>query len=232
MNKRNNSFFRLTIFLLVIFSCISQKGIAWEENNSDAEHQGVIEVLKNYDIFPQGRIGNALYKEKKLLFSIENIILEDILPIESGGIIYKGVDSAGNVKLGYKGEDTFEPVTPSYYRLITKEKKRKLYRITPNGKIQDLLPYSNTASGIVEGGKGQGAFYHIVKGEEFVNEEDGKTYYKYFFKVHYIYPNRVKVQSLPGNFEDVKLRIKLRWIAQYSLSVEFSDGSSQTIQIP
>jgi hypothetical protein len=148
------------------------------------------------------------------------------------GYIYFGVNELDEGVLGYVGPDTteFTEIEGKYYALVTSEGKRRLYRISSKNEIQDLLPRSNTASGLVYNKVNKAAFFHITRGET-VETEDGRQRYLYTFKIHIVKDGIDKITHLPETVSDFRSRLRMKWINGNTLQYSLSNNQKETIVI-
>ncbi len=220
---------RFLIFCIGLL--FSLTALAQSEEKSQNSINGIKEIGTGFQVFPEGKLGNALYKEGKKVVSREDLILQAIAEAPDG-FVYCGTNESEELVLGYTGSNTtvFNALDGGYYELIAKSGKRKLYRLTAEHEIQNLLPRSNTAGGLVYNQEDKAAFYHITKGET-VEAENGKLRYQYTFRIHIVRDNDPRVIHLPETISDFKSKLTLNWIDRNTLQFTLSDNQKETVFI-
>lgn len=147
-----------------IFTLANPAG-AVEIFSRDADHRGVIEFAP-YQIYPENRIGNGIYLEKKLLDSHPQRVILNIVNIkdtDSHVYLYRGFKGVLGLDIvkNNTGEDVrFWQVDPEFYQYSNRTSgTRRVFRIFED-KIMPLLPNLRTGSGVTPS-KTHVAFYHI-----------------------------------------------------------------------
>ena len=220
------------VSLIIAFSLLfSVTALAQTDEKSQNSSNGIKEIGAGFQVFPEGKLGNTLYKEGKKIISRKDLILRAVTDAPEG-FVYYGTNEAGENILGYVGSNTtvFSALEGGYYELSAESGKRKLYRLMAGNKIQNLLPTSNTATGLVYNQVDKAAFYHITKGET-VEAEDGKLRYQYTFRLHVVRNNEPGIIHLPETVSDFKPKLKLNWIDQNTLQLTLSNNQKETIII-
>lgn len=226
-------FRRLLLINIIFYLALGFPLFAQEVDNSFKFKDGIIRLDEQFIIFPAGKMGNSLYRDREHLVSDPDLELFDIKK-SLDGYVYVGRTTADTYKLGYIGnseesDGRLRTYSGGYYQLRV-DSYRKLYRINNQQKIQDLLPRSRTANGLVVSPAGTGAFYHISKGES-VEDEDGKVRHRVTFKIHIIKPETLERIDLAGGVEDYSYRLKLQWVDENTLQYKLSDGQIHQIDI-
>ncbi len=226
MLKRIKFIVPTMISLLFAFALLAQTS-----EKSENDNDGIKEIKPGFQVFPDGKMGNTLYADKKKLVTREDLILRDVVEAPEG-YVYYGVNELDEGVLGYTGSETteFSEIEGGFFTLVTAEGKRRLYRINPNNKIQDLLPRSNTASGLVYNNADKAAFFHITKGET-IETDDGRQRYQYTFKIHIVKDGVDKVTHLPETVSDFRSRLRMKWINRDTLQYTLSNDQKETIVI-
>lgn len=209
-----------------LYLCALAQTIEKSENIND----GIKELGSGFQVFPVNKPGNTLYKDKKKIISRENLILKDI--VESpDGYVYYGVSEQGEDQLGYVGApgSRFEKIDGEFYSLVAENGKKKLYWINGDEQIQNLLPTSNTATGLVYNKEEKAAFYHITKGETIETEEGVR--FQYTFRIHVLKMDTGRVVDLPETVSDFRSRLVLNWADRNTLEYTLSTGRKESIVI-
>ena len=226
MLKRIKFIVPTVISLLFAFAILAQTAEKSENNNN-----GIKEIKPGFQVFPDGKLGNTLYANKKKLVTREDLILRDVVEAPEGHVYY-GVNELDEGVLGYAGSETteFTELEGGFYALVTSEGKRRLYRISSKNVIQDLLPRSNTANGLVYNKVNKAAFFHITKGET-IETDDGRQRYQYTFKIHIVKDGIDTVTHLPETVSDFRSRLRMKWINRNTLQYTLSNDQKETIVI-
>jgi hypothetical protein len=216
----------LVVSLMFVVTLLAQTAEK-SENNSN----GIKEIRPGFQVFPEGKLGNTLYYQKKKLVSREDLVLQDVEEAPDG-YVYYGTNQTDEGVLGYVGSETvvFTKLNGGYYQLVTQTAKKRLYRVSRAKEIQNLLPRSNTASGLVYNNINKAAFFHITKGEN-VETEDGKERYQCTFKLHIVKDGDNRIITLPDAIIDFQSTLKLNWIDQNTLQYTLSNGQKETIVV-
>jgi hypothetical protein len=194
---------------------------------------GILVINDGFQIFPKQKPGNSLYLNNKQLISIDDLILENAIAIAEG-YIYQGTDLQNNLQLGFVGHsDTqFIGLGNGFYQLIVNNgAKRKLYWVSQEKDIIDLLPRYNTATGLVFNQVNKAVFFHISKGET-VETADGRQRYQYTFRLHLVDTETGNVQLLPAIITDYRFPLRLSWFDENTIQYALSDGTRENIRIP
>lgn len=230
--KKPSFFFQYLITLVFLFSLFTPGTYAEEKEKSSLDKSGILELRGEYKIFPYNKPGNTVYYKEKKLISKENISIQDIIEVAEG-IVYLGIDEAGEMVLSFAGdpEVEFELLEGGFYRL--KDRKNglsKLFRVDLNGQIKDLLPKSKTASGLAYNGKNKAAFFHIAKGE-LIEFEDGRSRYQYTFRIHIVRAGSSIIRTLQEPVKDFSIKLSLRWKNPNTLHVVLGNGEKKVYHL-
>ena len=205
----------------------------------DTEHRGVIEFAP-YQIYPENRIGNGIYLEKKLLDSHPQRVILNIVNIKDTDnhvYIYRGFDGVLGldiVKNNTREDVRFWQVDPEFYQYSNRTSgTRRVFRIFED-KIIPLLPNLRTGSGVTTS-KTHAAFYHISNSKNVtgINQNGQKTTKRvYTFRLHVIkrdLEDLVSLYDLP--IKDANYLLKLNWKNEHSLIYKLSNGKKYTIDL-
>ena len=191
--------------------------------------KGIVELEKDYMIFPEGKIGNSLYHKKKRIFSRQDLVIRDIFDAKEG-LIYLAYNVTEEPNMGWIGPEgvTLEAIEDGFY-LFERESKRKIFRVDPKGKIQNLLPRSNTPDNLVSNGKNKAVFSHITAGEAV--EVEGRSRYLYTFKIHIVRKNAERIETLPTKYHSYDSKLKYTWVQPNLLKIRHGDGEVAEINV-
>jgi hypothetical protein len=219
------------ILFISIVLLLSLTSLAQTDEKSQNSIEGIKQIGPGFQVFPDGKLGNTLYKDGKKIISRPDLVLHSVIDTLDG-YIYYGINEADEPVLGYAGSEktVFTALEGGYYELVAESGKRKIYRLTGEGAIQNLLPKSNTASGLVYNQTDMAAFFHITKGET-IEVEEGQLKYQYTFRIHVVKDKDLKVIHLPETVSDFKPKLRLNWIDQNTLQFTLSNNQKETIII-
>lgn len=221
------------MFLLLILMSVSisvAETLPNKESITPAD--GILRLNNQFSIFPDNKLGNSVYLNKKRLVSRDDLTMVDIVQAPEG-YIYHGLDENGSSILGFAGNENakFIQLPGGFYHLVTDENnKKKIYWINGKRKIEDLLPRRNSGSGLVFNGSDKAVFYHIAKGES-VETEEGKERYQYTFRIHIANTETRSVRHLPVSIKDFSLRLRLEWADENTIKYTLSNGQVETVSI-
>ncbi|MBG56151.1 MAG: hypothetical protein CL935_03355 [Deltaproteobacteria bacterium] len=237
MNKLKNKilFFYSAITLLTFV----YPARAVEIFSRDSEHRGVVEFAP-YLIYPENRIGNGIYLEKKLLGSHPQRVIINIVNVNgTDNHIYlyrgfKGVLGLDIVK-NNTGEDVrFWQIDPEFYQYSNRTSgTRRVFRIFKD-RIIPLLPNLRTGSGVTTS-KTHAVFYHISNSKNVtsVNQNGQETTNRiYTFRLHVIkrdLEGLVSLYNIP--IKDANYLLKLDWENKHSVSYKLSNSKKYTIDL-
>ncbi len=199
---------------------------------SESQNGSILKLNDRFQIFPDNKKGNAIYLDKKRLFSRNDLTLTNIA-IAPEGYVYSGLDENGNSMLGYTGNQDakFIQLQGGLYQLtLGRNGKKKIFWINGRHQIEDLLPRRNTATGVVYNKINRAAFYHIAKGET-IETEDGKERYQYTFNLHIANTQTYEVKHLPIIIKDFSLKLRLEWVDEDTLKYTLSNGQTETADV-
>ena len=225
---------RYLILLLIVFF-LNSSLYATErepENENVPSANGIVRLNEHFTIFPDNKLGNSIYVDKKKLISRDDLTLVDIIEAPEG-FIYHGLDESGNSLLGYKGHPDvkFISMQGGFYQLLTdKNTKKKIYWINGDRKIEDLLPKRNTGTGLVFNGLDKAVFYHIAKGET-VETEEGRERYQYTFRLHVADTKSYRIRHLPISVKDYYMKLRLEWMDESTIKYTLGNGQVETVAI-
>ena len=228
------------IFCSWLFWIFSPNGIeAVESLLRDSTHRGVIDLLP-YQIFPENRMGNGIYLEKKLLDSHSQRVILKIVSIkgtESHVYLFRDQNGAlglNIVKAEADRDARFWKIDQDFYQYSNNiTGLKRIFRIF-NHNIQPILPYLRTGAGVTTSAT-HAIFYHIADSKDVIrlnaSGEEIKTRL-YTFRLHVI--NRKLDDSkhiVNLLIEDVNYRLKLVWEDENSVSYKLSNGEKYTVDL-
>ena len=237
MNKVKKSF----LFIPIFFTLLTAENTtgAVEIFSRDSYHRGVIEFAP-YQIYPENRVGNGIYLEKKLLDSHPKRVIINIVNIkhtDNHVYLYRGLNGMLGLDIvkNNTGEDVrFWQVDPEFYQYSNRTSgTRRVFRIFEE-KIIPLLPNLRTGSGVTPS-KTHAAFYHISNSKNVtsINQNGQKTTKRvYTFRLHVIkrdLEDLVSLYDLP--IKDANYLLKLNWKNEHSLIYKLSNGKEYTIDL-
>jgi hypothetical protein len=205
----------------------------------DSEHRGILD-LRPYQIYPENRIGNGIYLDKKLLDTHPQRAILNITSIkntESYVYLFRdqnGVFGLGIVKNEADGDARFWKVDPEFYQYTNSSFGiQRVFRIYQE-KIVPLLTNIRTGSGVVTSAN-HAILYHITDSKDITRTTSSGqeiTQRVYNFRLHLINRNFKKIQSLFNlQVQDVSYRLKLKWVNEYSVSYKLSNGKEETVDL-
>ena len=163
MNKLKKYFLFISAVITLLTS-VNTTG-AVEIFLRDPDHRGMIEFAP-FQIYPENRIGNGIYLEKKLLDSHSQRIILNIVNIndtDNHVYLYRGLNGVLGLDIvkNNTGEDVrFWQVSSEFYQYSNRTSgTRRVFRIFEN-KIIPLLPNLRTGTGVATS-RTHAVFYHI-----------------------------------------------------------------------
>jgi len=205
----------------------------------DPDHRGVIEFTP-FQIYPENRVGNGIYLEKKLLDSHPQRVILNIVNIKDTDnhvYLYRGLNGVLGLDIvkNDTGEDVrFWQVDPEFYQYSNRTSgTRRVFRIFED-KIIPLLPNLRTGTGVATS-QTHAVFYHISNSKNVtsVNQNGQKTASRvYTFRLHVIkrdLEGAVSLYDLP--IQDANYLLKLVWENEYSVSYKLSNGKKHIIDL-
>jgi len=231
-----NIFFVFTGLLLLFLP----QGIkAGETFSRDSEHRGILD-LAPYQIYPENRIGNGIYLDKKLLDTHPQRVILNITSIKNTkSYVYlfraqNGVLGLDIVKNEADGDARFWKVDPEFYQYTNRTYGiQRVFRIFQD-KMIPLLTHLRTGTGVATS-TNHAIFYHITDSKDITRTNSSGqeiTQRVYTFRLHLINRNYEKIQSLLNiKVMDVSHRLKLKWVNEYSVSYKLSNGKKETVDL-
>lgn len=223
----------LGLAVLVVLAGAGTPLPAADQYPSGPQHRGVI-TIDGYQIFPENRLGNAVYSDQALVFTLEERAIVDVLPLQrEGRFAYLARDADDNLELGVRVlEDLDEPprieqVTEDFYHavmVLDGVVVKKLYRVVQN-RILDQLPESRTADGATPGPGGV-LFYHVATAEE---NADGETVFG--MALHLATHDDERVRDLDYLIMNTLPRLEMSWVDANRFSYELADGREELLSV-
>ena len=229
-------FFVFTGLVLLFLPQVVKAGKTFSR---DSEHRGILD-LRPYQIYPENRIGNGIYLDKKLLDTHPQRAILNITSIKNTkSYVYlfrdqNGVLGLGIVKNEADGDARFWKVDPEFYQYTNSSFGiQRVFRIYQE-KIVPLLTNIRTGSGVVTSAN-HAILYHITDSKDITRTTSSGqeiTQRVYNFRLHLINRNFKKIQSLFNlQVQDVSYRLKLKWVNEYSVSYKLSNGKEKTVDL-
>ena len=206
------------------------------ELGTDAQHQGLI-AFGDFQIFPQNRRGNGVYLNNRLVFNLPEETLVYIQPLpQPGRMVYLARNNQEELRLGVVlGAGDPEPrvnrLGTRYYHVvlvIDGVVYKKMYHVTNDSTVVDLLPVSKTADGPILGPGGL-LFYHVAAANN--EEQDGKTVSTFDMRLHLVPPDGEQVRHLGYPIINALPRLDMEWIDANRISYRLSDGREGTLSV-
>ena len=199
--------------VLVGFLLVSRMVFGLDRLPTDHKHQGVIHK-GDYQIFPQGRIGNALYYQKKLVAMDDSQIIVDVLWIPSSSLfLYLLDDTQSNFEVQIRSLEPDERprlknIDHEFYKIQLPNGFYKFVQVF-KGKLNPIAFHLNTVKGLKISQKAV-TFYHIAK-RETVKLEGGETKEMYTLRVHLLKKGQGKILTFPTKVISEFFNIELSW---------------------
>ena len=227
------------VFTGLVLLFLPQVVKAGETFSRDSEHRGILD-LRPYQIYPENRIGNGIYLDKKLLDTHPQRAILNITSIKNTkSYVYlfrdqNGVLGLGIVKNEADGDARFWKVDPEFYQYSNRNSGiQRVFRIYQE-KVVPLLTDFRTGAGVATSSN-HAILYHITESKDITrtNSSGQKiTQRVYSFRLHLINRNFEKIQSLFNlQVQDVSYRLKLKWVNEYSVSYKLSNGKEETVDL-
>lgn len=215
------------IFLWVLLTLTP--AFAQDSTSSKAEASAVVSLKEDFSVFPANQFGNTIYQKGKKIVSKDDLNLRDIIEAPKG-FVYYGRSNSDEAVVGYTGEaeSVVSHIGGPYYLLKVIKVGTKLFRIKDD-RLQGILNRSKTAGGLVYNGQNAAAFTHIAKGEAV--EVDGKSLYRYSFKVHVLKDDAENSKTLAGLYTSYNPSLGLKWVGRTQLKIPSNDGQGKTVTI-
>jgi len=218
------------------FVCLFAGPAAFAENQVDASVEQVssIEELPGgFQIFPVALISNSLYKQKERIFSKPDLIIRGAIESKQGMFIW-GEDEDGIRQGHWVAKDgtqlKLEPMGKYVFSVKLPAGLSRVFWTGPEGQLSDLLPHSNTAANFVVNNRKTGVFSHISGGTQLQTAE-GKTVYRYSFKLHKVDVSTGEVTHLSKVYHALSPTLKLKWIRDNLLQVLGSGFAPERLTI-
>ncbi len=192
-------------------------------------------TLGEYQIFPEKRLGNALYFQKNLLTSFPNFMILDVLPIpDTQSLVYLYADhekklAIGLHSMGENQQARIKRVDDEFYEVwVLSHGLRAIFRIYQN-RLMRIAAHLRTATGVTPS-HDHVAFYHIVN-SELLTKENGELERIYDFRIHIIKRSAEQPQRLNITVRNNEVRLQLAWVNDKTLRYYLSDGTSQDLDV-
>jgi len=213
-----------------------------------ATHRGLI-AAGAYQIFPENRLGNGVYLDGKLLFTLPGQMVIGVAQIAPRGrTIYLARTGDGKRTVGVHtlpGDTAPRLVEPvKGYQYVTAgfdgQGFKKFYRVT-DAAVADLLPTSRTADGLTVGARGI-LFFHVgisaapaaapgTVGAPAAAGEAAAPAGAYGVRLHWLNPETGAVRHLGRTIYNSLPTLKLTWLDNGQFQYTLSDGKSETLNV-
>ena len=205
----------------------------------DHEHKGIIDIGP-YQIYPENRMGNGIYYEKKLLDSHPQRVILNITSIkDTKSYVYLFRDKNRIMGLDIIKNDAdedarFWKVDQQFYQYSNNTFGiQRVFRIF-QGKVIPLLPHLRTGAGVATT-TNHAIFYHITGSRDSTETNSSGqeiTQRIYTFRLHLINRNQKIIKSLQNlEVQDFSYSLKLKWINEYSVSYKLANGKKEIIDL-
>ena len=225
------------ISLAMIFFCLHVIPLfGYEQYSLDEKHRGILSLGK-FQIFPENRIGNALYLEHQQLISFPDRVIFIAREVQGTDLVaYLYRNNSNEVLLDiYDPSDSiiFKQIDPELYEIwIPQLRARRLFRIYQND-IVPLLPKAKTATGLTPSSS-HAAFYHISASEKVLSEEnEGPSNQRiYTFRIHIVNRQKAGYRTIPRfRIRNTAPSLKMEWLNQTTLQYQLSNGTIGSINV-
>lgn len=229
----------LLLKLGILLFLLLQKVGAVQNYYRDSTHRGIVEITP-YQIYPENRVGNGIYLNKKLLDSHPNRMIINIVSIKntkSSIYLYKNQSGAlglGIVKNKADGEARFWKVDEEFYQYNNRTTGiQRVFRIFEK-KIKPLLSNVRTGRGVTTSPT-HAVFYHIIDSREItITNPSGEDVIQrnYTFRLHVVNRKLENIGSILNLIiKDTSYNLKLSWEDESSISYTLSNGKKQKIDL-
>ncbi|MBF0288083.1 MAG: hypothetical protein HQM14_09720 [SAR324 cluster bacterium] len=219
----------LSLALVFSFNVFAVETFSLQKNT----HSTV--ALGEYQIFPEKRMGNAIYFQYNWLTSFPNRVILDVLPIPgTQSLVYLYADEEKKLAIGLHsiGENQqarIKRVDDEFYEVwVLSHGLRAIFRIYQN-KLMRIAGHLRTATGVTPS-HNHVAFYHIVN-SELITKEEGKLERVYDFRIHIIKRTAEKPQRLDITIRNNEVRLQLSWVDAGILRYYLSDGTFEDLDV-
>ena len=237
MNKLKKRFLFIPALITLLTSANTSAAV--EIFLRDPDHRGVIEFTP-FQIYPENRVGNGIYLEKKLLDSHPQRVIINIVNIKDTDnhvYLYRGLNGLLGLDIvkNDTGEDVrFWQVDPEFFQYSNRTSgTKRVFRIFED-KIIPLLPNIRTGTGVATS-QTHAVFYHISNSKKVkrVNQNGQESASRvYSFRLHLIKRNLEDAVSLYDlRIQDANYLLKLFWENEHSVSYKLSSGKKHIIDL-
>lgn len=208
---------------------------AAEQFQSGPNYRGIIN-FDPYAVFPENRVGNAVYLNNVLLLTLDKETITDVLPLTGDGrFVYLAKDAEGKSHLGVHvlptdGDPRITPVAEDFYHVVLflgGVVYKKMYRVI-DGNLLDLLPSSKTADGAVAGPGGV-LFYHVATADK--EQVDGQEKNVFGLALHLALFNDERLRNLNYLIKNSLPRLELKWEDDSRISYRLADGRTEVLSV-
>jgi len=182
-------------------------------------------------------VGNAVYQDRKIILTEPDKAITHILPLpEPGRFIYVTQDEAGKLGLGvYTLNNEPQPRVTNVgsniffaVMVLNNVVYKKVYRITQNNTVADMLASSKTADGVTAGKVGV-LFYHVASIIRGGRTGDGQD--EFNLRLHLVLFEEERLRHLDYPVVNTLPSLKLAWEDETSASFTLADGRKEVLSI-
>jgi hypothetical protein len=221
--------------LLLLLPGLGRPVLAADQFPSGPNNRGII-TFEPYSVFPENRPGNAVYLNNVQLFSLDNQVIIDVLPLPlEGRFAYLATDSQDKTALGVHLKDSDGPpritrVADGFYHVVMVLDGvvyKKVYRLIDN-KILDLLSASKTADGAIAGPIGV-LFYHVATADK--EQVDGTERPVFGLQLHLALFSEERLRHLSYLVRNTLPTLDLKWVDENRVSYRLADGRTDELSV-
>lgn len=218
-------------FLTLVFICSAQltaqelttdlaQGLA-----TDAQHRGSIQ-LEQYTIFPENRVGNALYQQNLFLISQDKRTIQTALEFANGTLFAGQTDQDENF-IDFHSTEEYELTTPfaGYGQLVVGNQRALFWFSQPTNSIKNILPKLRSISTPVHNKVDKMAVYHISKSDRSTKPTT------YTFEIHVFKEVDASIKTIKRDVVDKRSFLVLNWANSNQLEYQLSNGQKKKLQI-
>lgn len=191
----------------------------------DGQHRGSIQI-DDYTIFPENRLGNALYQKGLFLLSEESRSIQAVLKILDG-TLYAGRTDQDAPFLAYHSLKEHKLASPFVgYGQLTANNRRYLFWFSKEAQlITSILPQLRSTNGLAYNKIDKLAMYHVSASD---NTTSPTTY---FFNIHVFRETDSSVSTVRRNVADTRSFLSLNWVNQNQLEYQLKNGTKTRISV-
>jgi len=222
------SIFRPAFFLAVFFGVVVSSVSAQTKAQDKNQPKPIVEP--QFLIFPENRLGNALYKDKEWLVSFENCTIKNFLLSMKNTLILWCMDGkGGNFYTLPKEEINKMERVDEKYLIERNQNNAAFYYAGENDLLHQVRLKFKSVTGFLNNNKGLIAMYHVVK--SWSGDQPNQTMYQY--QVHVYKEKNNQLQSIPKLFISSQSKLNMTWDDQILVvKTESGDAYQFPIKVP